>query len=251
MWWRKCIKIGIGESRWLIYGCSLYNSFNISACLKIFIIRYDKASIFLRVHQSELEAKDSFKKLSKFICWLQFLSSYVSSSYKEIISIHEVSLCWSLSDSCKLHAYVWILIKVSFFLQTVRAIKHLIFLIIISLYCPVWKLTQCVKKNKLLLKWMHEEIQFVSSSCIINEWSISDIVLKLKNHLNVMIRRYFLNEWINGWKIWRCCSSCCLWLENLHLIHSCNTLFRKRLNGDRDIALLSILCCICYYFYQI
>ena len=107
----------------VIYGCSLYNSFNISACLKIFIIRYDKASIFLRVHQSELEAKDSFKELSKFICWLQFSSSHVSSAFKETISIHEVSLWWSLSDSCKLHAYVWILIKVSFFLQTVRTIK--------------------------------------------------------------------------------------------------------------------------------
>ena len=88
-----------------IYGCSLYNPFNTCICLKMFTVNYGKTPIFWRVHQSELEAKDSFKELNKFICWLQSLSSYVS-SYEEIISIDLVSLYWSLSDSRKLHACV-------------------------------------------------------------------------------------------------------------------------------------------------
>lgn len=38
-----------------------------------------------------------------------------------------------------------------------------------------------------------------------------------------------MNQWVKNMKM---LLFLCLWLENLHLVHNCNSLFRKRLKGD-------------------
>lgn len=46
-----------------------------------------------------------------------------------------------------------------------------------------------------------------------------------------MLKNIF--EWMNQWvKNMKMLLFLCLWLENLHLVHNCNSLFRKRLKGD-------------------
>lgn len=129
-------------------------------CLKIFITKYGKAPIFWRVYQGALEAKDSFKELNVFICWLEFFKLFDEHLSSKIIwdfipidtqnVLPEVSgtqiqlildtawlhhhikkslaFTWYLIVkilviAASLHGYVWVFINVSFSLQTVKPMR--------------------------------------------------------------------------------------------------------------------------------